>query len=1396
MALLTAASSKTARRLLIVGVATYRPGWTDIAEAVAHEVATVKEVFTRDFGYEQPSEVSDPDRTQLTDGVADWFGAQTWGEHDLAVVYYTGHAVARAASSLELITSDLGPDETHKATDAPDLAKWIWAGDQPPCRHVLLILDTCQSEAGGSPILGAAKRIQEAAGGQVRAGEFHVIATARSVEDAGAGLFAERFRRVVRKVAAEASADEFLNPGSLIKAINNAAGSDPRQHASITGRTEGEFLFFPNPCWDPHLRPDMDRNQRQRVLARLQTRALTTHWEPRARGVSVESEPGWYFTGREALLRDLATWSRARDQAGRLVIGRPGSGKSTVLSWVAYMSDSACRASAVAAGALDDMPDASVPEAGAINLAVHARAKTSDEVLLEMVAGLGLEIPDGVLADDTLSAVVEALHALPRAVVVIVDALDEAGNPHELASSVRFLTEQAGMVRFLVGVRRGDPNPGRLISRLGSRFELLDLDSPAYSRSADIEKYVTRYLLNGPGTPYRLPQDASLIEAIAREAARRAGHSFLIAAATSHALASRTSVAASSELQRLPADVGQAFDAEFARFAVAERAQATAVLTALSFAEGGGLPHSLWAPVAAAISSCDITEDDVAYWLGAAEFYIATDDSTVEPVHRLYHEEFARHLRDQASDRLGDRVAQRRIVAVLSALVDSQRGWQHAHPYIRRHFADHAEKSGELSDYAEDPSFLAGVEPTALMAAAGRPNRDESDDTRWVRRLLMLVGHHIRDENDAGERASHLQFAARQLGDDPLAEDLAAVAQLAWETDWVHMARDLSSTLLRSGASASQHVCATAVIPVDGQPLVVAAWPDGSVRRWDLAAGAERLPAWTVPSGESDRHTRARVVDIATVHSARGPIAVVALDNGTIHRWDLLTGAALQPPIQLPNAWPFALAATDAPGDATIYVGIRESLYRWTADTGETVGLPDEPRDAWISTLAVCTHEGCASLLVGRHDGMVERLDLQTLRPLEVPVRVSRDRVESLSTGTIDEQPALVATDRYERAHVWTLDPLMKPLHSVALHSAPQGRIAITTLNGRPTLVAATAAIELRDLASGELVGQFLGHEGTPTAVAAADVDGDPVIVSGGVDGTVRSWDPRDASLRTTADDRFSPASAVASGYWPANPSDQIVVAARGQSVIELRQRATGHRSHRISARSEEPWLRAVALAGPSFGSGVLFSDGDSRIQQVDPLSGLVTFVAQALVGNVMDMATVPARMPAVLACVVEGQIVRRHPVDGWLPAARDAGSVREVSAAEVAGKCFLLALDAEGVLIWHLSDAVANKPLPPGRRIRIGTPGARGITAVDVDGDAVLVVGAGYRRAVHLYRVGDFSAGDPVDAEVPLLRDIPFDAVVNDVTQVIPDAFAIASNKGVAVIRLTEHVLRPRCRD
>jgi WD40 repeat protein len=80
--------------------------------------------------------------------------------------------------------------------------------------------------------------------------------------------------------------------------------------------------------------------------------------------------------------------------------------------------------------------------------------------------------------------------------------------------------------------------------------------------------------------------------------------------------------------------------------------------------------------------------------------------------------------------------------------------------------------------------------------------------------------------------------------------------------------------------------------------------------------------------------------------------------------------------------------------------------------------------------------------------------------------------------------------------------------------------VAVSELDGRPVIVSGgrDGTVRVWELADGSPLGDPLtGHDGVVHAVAVGELDGRPVIVSGGEDGTVRVWELADGSPLTEA---------------------------------------------------------------------------------------------------------------------------------------------------------------------------------------------------------------------------------------------------------------------------------------
>lgn len=646
------------RRHAFIAGSTYSPpDAADIAAGVVAELDLMEKLLLKKLGYESGSFTRHVGQraTEMILAVAAWRNRIDPGPDDWLLFYYSGHGIDDAGM-LMLLNED-GAD-TSTARAAQDFVRPL-LGDGRISPHVLMVFDTCRSGAARFDVVNVATRIQEKRGGTGRNADLHVVATTHSIEDALVGRFVGALDRLLSSDRLGSAADEHLDLPRVVDRVNEVLGGG--QRASFLGGGTGQLCFFLNPAWVPRLQRTMDEATRQRVLESIRSRAMRTHWSPRARGVAVEGQTGWHFAGRSQAVSHIVSW--LRQPGGHRVLavhGRPGSGKSALLARLVTLSIGSERDAASAAGALSATPADELPPVDAIDVAVHARAKESDQLALEIVAGLQLQ-PDHETLDTEL-ACVKALSRLTRPVVVVVDGLDEAARPADALALLRDAVATAPGLRLIVGVRDAGGQGAVNWRSFGGVLEDIDLDLARWLGPRDIERYVKSCLAHWPGSPYAGSEDAEL-GVLASAVAEKAHGSFLVASLAARALATSDTVLEASLPDTLPGSVGDALAMDLERFPGASGRQLRSVLCALAYTPGAGLPEAQWLAIATGLGNSPLSSPDLERWKRDASFYFTQDTEYGQPVWRLYHDEFARHFLRLAEPDAG--------LKVLSALVGS-----------------------------------------------------------------------------------------------------------------------------------------------------------------------------------------------------------------------------------------------------------------------------------------------------------------------------------------------------------------------------------------------------------------------------------------------------------------------------------------------------------------------------------------------------------------------------------------------------------------------------------------------------------------------------------------------------------------------------------------------------
>src|SRR5256885_438612 len=171
---------------------------------------------------------------------------------------------------------------------------------------------------------------------------------------------------------------------------------------------------------------------------------------------------------------------------------------------------------------------------------------------------------------------------------------------------------------------------------------------------------------------------------------------------------------------------------------------ARAMLAALAWAQGPGLPGSIWVGVAGTPLTGEwearaVTRRHVRWLLRTLPGYVMTGHGAAgQTAYRLRDGGLAAHLRGEPGER-DEPGAERRITAALLAAVPAagpRRDWPRADPYLRAYLALHAADAGPeyLAALVRDPDFLAAADPGAITPVLSVACPGTHDTVRAYRR--------------------------------------------------------------------------------------------------------------------------------------------------------------------------------------------------------------------------------------------------------------------------------------------------------------------------------------------------------------------------------------------------------------------------------------------------------------------------------------------------------------------------------------------------------------------------------------------------------------------------------------------------------------------------------------
>ena len=323
------------------------------------------------------------------------------------------------------------------------------------------------------------------------------------------------------------------------------------------------------------------------------------------------------------------------------------------------------------------------------------------------------------------------------------------------------------------------------------------------------------------------------------------------------------------------------------------------------------------------------------------------------------------------------------------------------------------------------------------------------------------------------------------------------------------------------------------------------------------------------------------------------------------------------------------------------------------------------------------------------------------------------------------------------------------PHQVLAGHVGRVRAVAVGELDGRPVAVSGgdDGTVQLCDLASETSAGgSITGHTGAVNAVAVGELDGRPVVVSGGGDGTVRVWDlASGASAGGPFTGHTGAVNAVAVGELDGRP---VVVSGGGDGTVRVWDLASG-------APAGGPFtghagaVNAVAVGELDGRPVVVSGGGDGTVRVWDLASGAPAggpFTGHA--GTVTAVAVGELDGRPVVVSGGGDRSVRVWDLASGAPAGDPftghTGAVNAVAVGELDGRPVVVSggggyVGDGTVRVWDLASGT-----PAGDPFTGHTGAVNAVAVGELDGRPVVVSGGGGYVGDGTVRVWDLASGTP----------------------------------------------------
>ena len=1164
------------RQFAAIATASFDPDLYQDLPQVAKEVEFITAWLTdeklgeRRFTQVHEELAADPDKRQIEDRFMDPPRDERWNDADAAVLYITGHGVVHDGRHYLVLSKTQGSRLDATATDTDQLLRWL---NNTDLEHLLVIIDVC-----------FAGQLTKEMAGWTEGPKDHWLILPSALEDQKAepGALTKAISTYLTTAAEFNTHAHYLTVGLFVDAINEQLPPGQKIERIYKGKLPEKgkdrdhdrerHVCLPNPAYEP--RDELVAIDPALQALALPKELLSLHNRVNRQRPSADS-PGWLFTGREQLMRDLI--SAAGMPGVTMITGSAGSGKSTALSRFVTLSDRDFRARYEPE--LAGVPADVVPPPGIVDVALSAQGKSNRQVVTQICFDLGILAHAGSWDDPVRAnreALSEYLVAREAPVTIVIDALDEAEDAAGLVTGVLkpFRGDHPERLCLLVGVRspggdntavgaRGEPQDEPLrdlmAAELGARQ--LPADDDLRWSPHDFTTFVRNILTNTENSPYQ-DADRANVDAVADVISSLSGRSYLMAGAAARTVTDRAEVIAPDDpvlLNDLKAGLLGVFrsDLQARLSSPRDRRRAVALLRALAFTHGTGLPRRrIWPNVATAVDAGDgadieYGDESIRSLLQSRlSAYLRTDQQDDLTVYRLMHDELREILRyrwrelltpippangeagppgpDEAwADEAEIRAVEARIADKLYSLARVKPtvfADQAVPPYIRRHLAEHALDGGVLDECVPVP-FLPYLDLARLRAAVGAsPARRQMEESiPWLPVIRQVT--HLWDWNRPARNAGAIAMWA-ELNEPGLLGPAKEPGPVGgpWQVDWAVRPPDMGNVLGRH----EEEVLTAATAELSGGPVAVTGGQDGLLHVWDLSTGGRYRDREPIEASAEDDEKKKAILAVASARLLDGrTVAVTGGADGSVRVWDLRSGRAFGEPLVSGGEKIVAVMMTTLPDQRVVVTAADEAgtVRTWDLARREPVSVPLACGPGMALGLATAlVGEQLLGLATGADSGL-QLWDLTTGMPTAerltghpLAMRPGTGTVQggSVIASLILAGRDVVITGNGDGLLLWDLRERAPISRRLRGGDGPIWSLAVARLDNKVMAVTGgSTTVQVWDLTAGEPVGELLtGHDGSVDAVAiAGSADGSVLAVSASRDKSVRIWDVPDAAL-------------------------------------------------------------------------------------------------------------------------------------------------------------------------------------------------------------------------------------------------------------------------------------------